>query len=111
MVLDIADMFMASVLLMLSLRPRLLLIPTFCMEFMRYHEDVREDDGCVQRKPPDGLQCDLARKLRGLTDGEEIRLDPDLPELGQVPAGLPHDPDRDPVHLLPPGSLEEPVIL
>merc|ERR1719470_223671 len=31
MVLDIADMFMASVLLMLSLRPRLLLIPTFCM--------------------------------------------------------------------------------
>merc|ERR1719470_755685 len=34
MVLDIADMFMASVLLMLSLRPRLLLIPTFCMEDM-----------------------------------------------------------------------------
>merc|ERR1712034_278232 len=31
---DIADMFMASVLLMLSLRPRLLLIPTFCMEDM-----------------------------------------------------------------------------
>merc|ERR1719318_970443 len=34
MVLDIAAMFMASVLLMLSLRPRLLLIPTFCMEVM-----------------------------------------------------------------------------
>merc|ERR1712034_284110 len=34
MVLDIADMFMASVLLMLSLRSRLLLIPTFCMEDM-----------------------------------------------------------------------------
>merc|ERR1719470_321375 len=34
MVLDIAAMFMASVLLMLSLRPRLLLIPTFCMEDM-----------------------------------------------------------------------------
>merc|ERR1719318_622999 len=34
MVSDIAAMFMASVLLMLSLRPRLLLIPTFCMEDM-----------------------------------------------------------------------------
>merc|ERR1719318_1385812 len=34
MVLDIAAMFMASVLLMLSLRPRLLRIPTFCMEDM-----------------------------------------------------------------------------
>merc|ERR1719318_2428215 len=34
MVLDIAAMFMASVLLMLSLRPRLLLIPTFCMADM-----------------------------------------------------------------------------
>merc|ERR1712034_46029 len=33
-VLDIAAMFMASVLLMLSLRPRLLLIPTFCMADM-----------------------------------------------------------------------------
>merc|ERR1719470_220421 len=33
-VLDIAAMFMASVLLMLSLRPRLLLIPTFCMLHM-----------------------------------------------------------------------------
>merc|ERR1712034_12140 len=46
-VLDIADMFMASVLLMLSLIPRLLLIPTFCMEDMAAILDMLDMEDMV----------------------------------------------------------------
>merc|ERR1719318_1122453 len=45
--LDIADMFMASVLLMLSLRPRLLLIPTFSMEDMAAILDMLDMEDMV----------------------------------------------------------------
>merc|ERR1712147_444715 len=44
-VLDIADMFMASVLLMLSLRPRL--TPTFCMEDMAAILDMLDMEDMV----------------------------------------------------------------
>ena len=43
-------------------------------EGLRDDEDVREDDGGVEREPADGLQRDLGRQLRRAADLEEVVL-------------------------------------
>ena len=58
-------------------------------------EDVGKDDRGVEGVAPDRLQGDLARELGRLRQCEETsRLAARLVVLGQVAAGLPHDPDR-----------------
>jgi len=64
-------------------------------EGVRHHKDIREHDGRVQAVAAHRLQRDLGRKLRRVAQVEEAAgLGPDLMVLGQVAAGLPHQPNR-----------------
>ncbi len=62
-------------------------------------EDVREQDGCVQRESAQRLQRDFAGDLRVLGHGQEAAgLGPGCAVLRQVAAGLAHQPDGGAVH-------------
>ncbi|KAG1606113.1 hypothetical protein G6F46_013230 [Rhizopus delemar] len=62
-------------------------------------EDVREQDGRVQREAAQRLQGDFAGDLRGLGHGQEAAgLGPGRTVFRQVAAGLAHQPDGGAVH-------------
>jgi hypothetical protein len=60
-------------------------------------EDVREHDGSVQTEAIDGLDGDLAGEVGVCAELEEGDPLADGAVLGQVAAGLAHEPDGGPV--------------
>ena len=56
--------------------------------------DVGEDDGRIQRKPPDRLQGDLGSEVGAAGQFLEAVLLAELPVFGQVASGLTVDPQR-----------------
>ena len=68
---------------------------TFCPKRVRHHQDVREQNRCIERKAPQGLHHRLCRQGRGVAEIQEaLRAGPKLPILGQIAPGLTHDPNR-----------------
>ena len=61
---------------------------------VRDDEDVAEDDGGVEAEAADGLQRDFRRLRRVVAERQEIgRRGAQFAVLGQITAGLPHEPD------------------
>ena len=72
--------------------------------------DVAEHDRRIEGHAAERLQGDLDGQL-GLADRlEDVSLPPGLAVLGEVPAGLAHEPDRGPVDRLAPERSEETVV-
>ena len=64
-------------------------------ERMRHQQDVGEEDRGIEPEATHRLQRHLGRELGGIAEVEEAPGPrPDRPVLGQVAAGLPHQPDR-----------------
>ena len=78
---------------------------------VRHRQDVGEQDRRVQRIASERLQRDLAGQLRIRAQAHEVAgLLPYRTILGQIPAGLAHDPDRRSRHRLALEGAEEKVV-
>ena len=74
------------------------------------HHDVREHDRRVERHPPERLEGELDGEL-GRPDGlEDVAIPAQLPVLGQVSAGLAHEPHRGAVDGFAPEGAQESVV-
>ena len=58
------------------------------------HHDVAEQDRSVERHPPEGLQRDLDGLVWDPDRLEDVAITPEVAVLGEVAAGLAHEPDR-----------------
>src|SRR3954451_303693 len=70
-------------------------------------DDVGEQDGRIDTVPADRLQGDLGDQVGVLAGGEHPGAGPQRPVLGQGPAGLAHEPDRDPADRQPARGPDE----
>jgi hypothetical protein len=62
---------------------------------VRHREDVGEQDRRIEIETPERLQRDFAGQFRIAAQAHEVaRLLTQLAVLGQIAAGLPHDPYR-----------------
>ena len=53
-------------------------------ECLRDYQDIREDDGCIEREPLERLQRHLAGKFGSPAHGEKVCLCPLFPKFRQV---------------------------
>ncbi len=74
------------------------------------NHDVTEQDRGVHRHPAERLQRDLDHLVRQTHGLQDVPVAADLPVLGQVPAGLPHEPHGGPVDGLAPEGTQQAVV-
>jgi hypothetical protein len=72
--------------------------------------DVREHDRGVERHPPERLEGELDGELGRPDDLEDVAIPAQLPVLGQVSAGLAHEPHRGAVDGFAPEGAQESVV-
>src|SRR6476469_2969112 len=73
-------------------------------------QDIREDDGGVERKPIDGLQRDLSGEFRCFTDIENGTRGAYSLILLHVQAGLAHEPDGRTINRLAPTRFQKSIV-
>ena len=73
-------------------------------------ENIRENNGGVERKALDRLQSDLSSQFGCLAHLENRMAGAQASIFGHVPTGLPHEPHRRTIHRFPPAGLEEAII-
>ena len=74
------------------------------------NQNIGEDDCSIQIKPCNWLQSDFTGQFWGLTYSEEVMLFSHFTKLGQIAAGLPHNPDGNTVYTLSSGCSQDSVI-
>ena len=77
---------------------------------LQRQQDVRKNNGGIQRKPFNGLKGHLRGQFRDFTNIQDAMILPNPLIFLHVSTGLTHKPDRRPVHGFPAAGFEKSII-